>query len=78
MIFRNVTNRLRNQVWTPDLNLRILSLVTCMFGLYVWPLEVDGNWQGVVAYANLATYYIIGLPIGCVLGFKTSLQIAVS
>lgn len=31
-----------------------------------------------MAYVNLGTYYIIGLPIGCVLGFKTSLGVAVS
>ncbi|GMP51901.1 hypothetical protein CsSME_00017949 [Camellia sinensis var. sinensis] len=30
----------------------------------------------VVAYVNIVTYYIIGLPIGCVLGFKTSLAAA--
>ncbi|KAH7533686.1 hypothetical protein FEM48_Zijuj04G0157800 [Ziziphus jujuba var. spinosa] len=34
------------------------------------------GWQGVVAYVNLATYYVIGLPIGCVLGFKTNLDVA--
>ena len=27
---------------------------------------------------NLAAYYIIGLPVGVVLGFKTSLGVAVS
>ena len=31
-----------------------------------------------MAYVNLTTYYIIGLPIGCVIGFKTSLAAAVS
>ena len=31
-----------------------------------------------MAYVNLGTYYVIGLPIGCVLGFKTSLGVAVS
>jgi MATE family multidrug resistance protein len=36
-------------------------------------VAIGSGWQGVVAYVNLATYYIIGLPIGCVLGFKTSL-----
>ena len=30
-----------------------------------------------VAYVNLVTDYVIGLPIGCVLGFKTSLGVAV-
>jgi MATE family multidrug resistance protein len=33
-------------------------------------VAIGCGWQAVVAYVNLATYYVIGLPIGCVLGFK--------
>ncbi|KAH9302476.1 hypothetical protein KI387_014059 [Taxus chinensis] len=33
-------------------------------------VAIGCGWQAVVAYVNLATYYIIGLPIGIVLGFK--------
>ncbi|KAK7272550.1 hypothetical protein RJT34_29214 [Clitoria ternatea] len=32
------------------------------------------GWQHLAAYFNLASYYLIGLPISCVLGFKTDLQ----
>ncbi|KAK3028685.1 hypothetical protein RJ639_038064, partial [Escallonia herrerae] len=39
-------------------------------------VAIGSGWQAVVAYINLGTYYIIGLPIGCVLGFKTSLGAA--
>ncbi|KAK4769876.1 hypothetical protein SAY87_030408 [Trapa incisa] len=39
-------------------------------------VAVGSGWQAVVAYVNIFTYYIIGLPIGCVLGFKTSLGVA--
>ncbi|XP_058195436.1 protein DETOXIFICATION 41-like [Rhododendron vialii] len=39
-------------------------------------VAIGSGWQAVVAYINLATYYVIGLPIGCVLGFKTSLAAA--
>ncbi|KAK9284344.1 hypothetical protein L1049_023515 [Liquidambar formosana] len=39
-------------------------------------VAIGSGWQAVVAYVNLATYYIIGLPIGCVLGFKTDLGVA--
>ncbi|KAM7476933.1 hypothetical protein LguiB_024176 [Lonicera macranthoides] len=39
-------------------------------------VAIGSGWQGVVAYVNLGTYYVIGLPIGCVLGFKTSLGAA--
>ncbi|KAF8043544.1 hypothetical protein BT93_A1762 [Corymbia citriodora subsp. variegata] len=36
-------------------------------------VEIGSGWQAVVAYVNLTAYYIIGLPIGCVLGFKTGI-----
>ncbi|XVF14462.1 hypothetical protein REPUB_Repub09cG0062500 [Reevesia pubescens] len=39
-------------------------------------VAIGSGWQHVVAYVNLITYYIIGLPIGCLLGFKTSLGVA--
>ncbi|KAF3966506.1 hypothetical protein ACB098_11G066900 [Castanea mollissima] len=39
-------------------------------------VAIGSGWQAIVAYVNLATYYVIGLPIGCVLGFKTSLGVA--
>lgn len=39
-------------------------------------VAIGSGWQGVVAYVNLTAYYVIGLPIGCVLGFKTSLGVA--
>ncbi|XWS30091.1 hypothetical protein CRYUN_Cryun24cG0088400 [Craigia yunnanensis] len=39
-------------------------------------VAIGTGWQTIVACANLVTYYIIGLPIGWVLGFKTSLGAA--
>ncbi|XVE83639.1 hypothetical protein DITRI_Ditri16bG0102800 [Diplodiscus trichospermus] len=39
-------------------------------------VAIGSGWQHIVAYVNLATYYVIGLPIGCLLGFKTSLGVA--
>lgn len=36
-------------------------------------VAIGCGWQAVVAYVNLATYYVIGLPIGCVLGFKENM-----
>ncbi|XP_075667969.1 protein DETOXIFICATION 19-like [Castanea sativa] len=32
------------------------------------------GWQHLAVYVNMATFYIIGLPIACGLGFKTNLQ----
>ncbi|KAL2316846.1 hypothetical protein Fmac_030722 [Flemingia macrophylla] len=39
-------------------------------------VAIGSGWQGVVAYVNLASYYFVGLTVGCVLGFKTSLGVA--
>ncbi|CAN8267935.1 unnamed protein product [Cochlearia groenlandica] len=39
-------------------------------------VAIGSGWQAVVAYVNLITYYVIGLPIGCLLGFKTSLGVS--
>ncbi|KAK9155102.1 hypothetical protein Sjap_002582 [Stephania japonica] len=39
-------------------------------------VAIGCGWQALVAYINLTAYYIIGLPIGCALGFKTSLGVA--
>uniref|UniRef100_A0A2P2IWR8 Protein DETOXIFICATION n=1 Tax=Rhizophora mucronata TaxID=61149 RepID=A0A2P2IWR8_RHIMU len=39
-------------------------------------VAIGCGWQAVVACINLTSYYLIGLPIGCVLGFKTSLGVA--
>lgn len=41
-------------------------------------MAVGSGWQVVVAYVNVGAYYLIGLPIGCVLGYKTSLGAAVN
>ncbi|KDO63339.1 hypothetical protein CISIN_1g037649mg [Citrus sinensis] len=37
-------------------------------------VAIGSGWQAIVAYVNLACYYIMGLPMGCLLGFKTSLD----
>ncbi|XP_073291226.1 protein DETOXIFICATION 34-like isoform X2 [Primulina huaijiensis] len=38
-------------------------------------VAVGGGWQGLVAYINMFCYYIIGLPIGFLLGYKTDLGV---
>ncbi|KMZ69425.1 MATE efflux family protein [Zostera marina] len=38
-------------------------------------VAIGSGWQEIVAYVNVGAYYFIGLPIGCVLGFKTSLRV---
>ncbi|KAJ8573180.1 hypothetical protein K7X08_009691 [Anisodus acutangulus] len=38
-------------------------------------VAVGGGWQALVAYINLACYYVIGLPLGFLLGYKTRLGV---
>ncbi|EEF29687.1 multidrug resistance pump, putative [Ricinus communis] len=38
-------------------------------------VAVGGGWQALVAYINLFCYYVIGLPLGFLLGYKTSLHV---
>ncbi|CAL4897731.1 unnamed protein product [Urochloa decumbens] len=39
-------------------------------------VTIKSGCQAIVAYVNVGAYYLIGLPIGCVLGYKTSLGAA--
>uniref|UniRef100_A0A7N1A3V1 Protein DETOXIFICATION n=1 Tax=Kalanchoe fedtschenkoi TaxID=63787 RepID=A0A7N1A3V1_KALFE len=38
-------------------------------------VAVGGGWQALVAYINLFCYYIFGLPLGFLLGYKTYLGV---
>ncbi|KAH9742967.1 protein DETOXIFICATION 41 [Citrus sinensis] len=38
-------------------------------------VAIGSGWQAIVAYVNLACYYIIGLPIAYVLCFKTNIGV---
>ncbi|KAL1213599.1 Protein DETOXIFICATION 34 [Cardamine amara subsp. amara] len=38
-------------------------------------VAVGGGWQASVAYINLFCYYVIGLPLGFILGYKTGLGV---
>lgn len=41
-------------------------------------VAIGAGWQSVVAYVNLGCYYIIGIPVGVVLGNVFKLQVKVS
>ena len=41
-------------------------------------VAVGAGWQSIVAYVNIASYYLIGIPIGAVLGYILHLQVKVS
>ncbi|KAE8721053.1 MATE efflux family protein [Hibiscus syriacus] len=36
-------------------------------------VAVGCGWQAFVAYVNVGCYYVVGIPLGCVLGFKYNL-----
>lgn len=36
-------------------------------------VAVGCGWQAFVAYVNVGCYYVVGIPIGCILGFKFDL-----
>ncbi|XP_058079490.1 protein DETOXIFICATION 21-like [Magnolia sinica] len=38
-------------------------------------VAVGAGWQSVVAYVNLACYYLIGIPLGVVLGYAIGFQV---
>lgn len=40
-------------------------------------MAIGAGWQGVVAYVNLACYYIIGVPLGVLLAYAFDLSVRV-
>lgn len=40
-------------------------------------VAIGGGWQALVAYINIGSYYIFGLPLGYLLGYKAKLGVTV-
>uniref|UniRef100_A0A0E0MBZ3 Protein DETOXIFICATION n=1 Tax=Oryza punctata TaxID=4537 RepID=A0A0E0MBZ3_ORYPU len=38
-------------------------------------VAVGSGWQSVVAYVNVTSYYLIGIPIGAILGYELGFQL---
>ncbi|KAK2642782.1 hypothetical protein Ddye_024545 [Dipteronia dyeriana] len=38
-------------------------------------VAVGAGWQSIVAYVNIASYYLIGIPIGVVLGYAIHMEV---
>jgi len=51
-------------------------MTTFHFYIYIG-VAIGSGWQVMVAYINMACYYIVGLPIGIFLGFKQHLGVKV-
>ncbi|KAL7121406.1 hypothetical protein ACP275_02G180100 [Erythranthe tilingii] len=70
------TNSERMQKAVSDLAyLLAITMVLNSIQPVISGVAVGGGWQGLVAYINLTCYYIIGLPIGFFLGYKTDLGV---
>ncbi|XP_030960943.1 protein DETOXIFICATION 29-like [Quercus lobata] len=33
-------------------------------------VAIGAGWQGIIAYVNIACYYVLGIPLGLILGYK--------
>ena len=40
-------------------------------------MAVGAGWQAVVAYVNIACYYLFGIPFGLLLGYKLDFGVKV-
>jgi MATE family multidrug resistance protein len=40
-------------------------------------VAVGAGWQSVVAYVNITSYYLIGIPLGVVLGYVVGIHVKV-
>ncbi|WRX23840.1 Multi antimicrobial extrusion protein - like 10 [Theobroma cacao] len=38
-------------------------------------VAVGAGWQGIVAWVNIASYYLVGIPIGVVLGYVLDMEV---
>ncbi|TXG47857.1 hypothetical protein EZV62_027151 [Acer yangbiense] len=38
-------------------------------------VAVGAGWQSIVAYVNIASYYLIGIPVGVVLGYAINMEV---
>ncbi|XP_047056148.1 protein DETOXIFICATION 35-like isoform X2 [Lolium rigidum] len=76
LIFRNKFSI----IYTSDVELQhAVSNIAGLLGLtmvlnsvqpVISGVAIGGGWQGLVAYINLGCYYVFGLPLGYLLGYK--------
>ena len=45
--------------------------------LYIAGVAIGAGWQAMVAYMNIGSYLIVGIPLGLLLGFKYDMGVRV-
>ncbi|MFS8026987.1 putative multi antimicrobial extrusion protein [Helianthus anomalus] len=73
-----VANELgRGNVKTVRFSIQVLLGTSIAIGVSVFVLwvAIGGGMQGAVAIVNLVFYYLIGIPLGALLGYTASLQV---
>ncbi|XP_073286147.1 protein DETOXIFICATION 35-like [Primulina huaijiensis] len=73
IIFTN-SKDMKRAVAHPEGNLAITMVLNSVQPV-ISGVAVGGGWQPLVAYINLACYYIFGLPLGYVLGYMTNMGV---
>ncbi|XP_010265112.1 PREDICTED: protein DETOXIFICATION 24-like [Nelumbo nucifera] len=41
-------------------------------------VAIGAGWQAIVAYVNISCYYVVGVPVGIILGYVAGLELGVS
>jgi Na+-driven multidrug efflux pump len=41
-------------------------------------VAIGAGWQAIVAYVNIACYYLFGVPLGLIMGYKLDMGVKVS
>lgn len=57
--------------WVHTKSVKVLTII--LFLLEFSGVAVGCGWQTFVAYVNVGCYYGVGIPLGCLLGFKYDL-----
>lgn len=51
--------------------------LVCYMSLVIAGVAIGAGWQSLVAFVNIACYYLVGLPLAAVFGFKLKLNATV-
>ncbi|GLJ22719.1 hypothetical protein SUGI_0428080 [Cryptomeria japonica] len=51
-----------------------LTILLCSLQMVLSEVAIGSGWQALVAYVNIGCYYIVGMPLGILLGYKLNLQ----